>query len=66
MQANVNALKKQIQALKNDVRAANKRADALGKLSAKRGAAVAKFLGGWDRKANAAAAKSAKPKKKKK
>jgi hypothetical protein len=59
-------LKKQIQGLKDDVRAATRKAEALGKLSDKRGAAIAKFVSGWDKKANAAAAKSAKPKKKKK
>jgi hypothetical protein len=65
LQASIKALKKQIQGLKSDVRTANKRADALSRLSAKRSAAIAKFVGGWDRKANAAAGKS-KPKAKKK
>ncbi len=63
--AKIKALQKQILGLKNDVRAANRRADALGKLSAKRGAAIARFVSGWDRKANSAAARSAKPRKKK-
>ncbi len=62
--ANINALKKQVQGLKNDVRNANKRTDALGRLSAKRGAAVARFVGGWDRKANSAAVRPTKSKKK--
>ena len=63
--AKVKALQKQVAGLKNEVRAANRRADALGKLSAKRGAAIARFVSGWDRKANSAAARSAKPRKKK-
>jgi len=58
-------IKKQVAGLKNNVKAANKRADSLGGLSAKRGAAVAKFVSGWDRKANAAASKSARSRKKK-
>ena len=65
LQANINALRKQILGLKNDVRVANKRAEAIGGLSAKRSAAVAKFVSGWDRKATAAASRSARPKKKK-
>jgi hypothetical protein len=58
-------LQKQIQVLKNEVRTAIKRGDALGKLSEKRGAAIARFVSVWDRKAHSAAARSAKPRKKK-
>jgi hypothetical protein len=64
MRTSIQALKKEILGLKKDVRSANKRADALGKLSAKRGAAVARFVSGWDKKAQSAAGKTAKPKKK--
>jgi len=65
LQASVNALKKQIQGLKKDVSEATRRADALKKMSAKRGAAIAKFVSGWDRKAAAAVGKVKKSKKKK-
>jgi len=64
LQASINALKKQVLGLKKDVRNANKRADALGKLSSRRGTAIARFVSGWDKKAQSAAAKTAKPKKK--
>ena len=61
--ANIKVLKKHIQGLEKDVVNAAKHADILGKLSAKRGKAIAKFVSLWDRKAHAGAAR---PKKKKK
>ena len=62
----IKALKAQVQGLKADVVNASKHADILGKLTAKRSTAIAKFVSLWDRKAHAGATKSAKPKKKKK
>jgi hypothetical protein len=61
----MNALKKEVAALKAKVKDAEKRADALGKLSAKRGTAIARFIGGWDKKAHSAVSKAMKSKKKK-
>ncbi len=66
LKANINDLKKQIRGLMSAVGSANKRADALARLSARRGTAIAKFVSDWDRKANSAVAKAAKPKRKKK
>jgi hypothetical protein len=63
--ASIRDLKKQVKALKADVTAANKRADALSRLSSKRGAAITRFITAWDRKANASAAKKPKSKSKK-
>jgi len=59
-------LKEQVQGLRNEVRDAKRRAEALGNLSDKRGAAISKFVYGWDKQAKVAETKSKKPRKKKK
>jgi hypothetical protein len=66
LQASIKALKKQIEGLKEEVKSHGKHANLLGNLSARRSAAFAKFISGWDRMALAGAARSAKAKKKKK
>ncbi len=58
------ALKVEVRALKSDLKSAKARGDALSGMSAKRDVAVGKFLSAWDKKAMAALAKSAKPKRK--
>ena len=63
LRVSIRDLKKQVKALKADVTSANKRADALSRLSSKRGAAITRFITAWDRKANASAAKKPKSKK---
>lgn len=60
------ALKQEIKNLKNALKIANKRADAVASMSGERDAAVARFLKGWDKKATLSLGKSLRAMKNKK